>query len=56
MYIAAKRAHIEPFRDYVLLGDDIVIRGAKLALEYEGLLRELDVPISEAKTHVSIDT
>jgi hypothetical protein len=34
----------------------VVIANTQLALAYKELLRELDIPISEAKTHVSEDT
>lgn len=44
------------FWDYVLLGDDIVIACSKVAVQYKVLLSILDMPISEAKTHVSLDT
>lgn len=40
---------------YVLLGDDIVIADDDIARAYQELLRELDIEISEAKTHVSPD-
>ena len=44
------------FRDYVLLGDDIVIANEAVALQYKILCSILDMPISEVKTHVSVDT
>nr|BCY26966.1 RNA dependent RNA polymerase [Nigrospora sphaerica mitovirus 1] len=42
--------------NYVILGDDIVIRGDKLAEEYLKILAFLGVETSEAKTHASYDT
>jgi hypothetical protein len=38
---------------YVILGDDIVISDEDIAGAYVQLLQELDVPISQTKTHVS---
>jgi len=54
--LAAVRAGIPHFRDYALLGDDLVIANAAVATEYRNLLSILDMPVSEAKTHVSVDT
>lgn len=54
--MAAVRAGIPHFRDYALLGDDLVIANAAVATEYRALLLTLDMPVSEAKTHVSDDT
>jgi hypothetical protein len=54
--LAAHRAGITNFVDYVLLGDDIVIANKDVALKYKDVMETLDVPISEMKTHVSIDT
>lgn len=53
---AAVRAGIPHFRQYILLGDDLVIANAAVALQYRLLCAALDMPISEAKTHVSDDT
>lgn len=54
---AAKRAGLPAtFRDYVLLGDDIVIANDEVALHYRAIMTELGVSFSEAKTHVSKDT
>jgi hypothetical protein len=47
---------IPHFRDYALLGDDLVIANAAVATEYRALLSVLDMPVSEEKTHVSVDT
>lgn len=38
---------------YVLLGDDIVIADKDIADKYQQILRDLDVPISQTKTHIS---
>jgi len=54
--LAALRVGIPHFRDYALLGDDLVIANAAVATEYRNLLSILDMPVSEAKTHVSEDT
>lgn len=54
--LAAVRVGIPHFRDYALLGDDLVIANAAVATEYRNLLSILDMPVSEAKTHVSSDT
>lgn len=44
------------FTNYILLGDDIVIKDNKVAKQYKRVMRLLGVDISEAKTHVSKDT
>lgn len=55
--IAAQRAE-EPLArvNYMILGDDIVIQGSRLAREYKRLMSDLGVEISETKTHASRDT
>jgi len=45
-----------PFRDYILLGDDIVITDDQVALKYTECIKALGVEISEAKSHVSENT
>lgn len=52
--IAARRALTQA--QYVVLGDDIVLRGGRLAVKYRELMALLGVAISEAKSHVSKDT
>lgn len=42
--------------NYVILGDDIVLRGRALATEYKRIMSLLGVSISESKSHVSKDT
>lgn len=54
--VAALRAGYPHFNQYFLLGDDIVIANAAVAAAYRALLSDLDMPISDAKTHVSEDT
>lgn len=56
VHISALRCGKPHFKDYCLLGDDIVIANADVAQQYKILLSELDMPISEQKTHVSNDT
>lgn len=56
VHLAATRAEKPPWGKYVLLGDDIVIADKDIAREYRAVMSELDVPISDAKTHVSNDT
>lgn len=57
--VAAYRARVVTqslFADYCLLGDDIVIHNDDVAREYKKILESYDVPISEAKSHVSKNT
>jgi len=55
--VAALRAGLSPdFSLYALLGDDIVIADNRVAENYRLLCVELDMPLSEQKTHVSYDT
>jgi len=44
------------FNQYILLGDDIVIKNDIVARKYMEVLAKLGVKTSEAKTHVSKDT
>lgn len=53
--IAALRAGFRHFKDYALLGDDIVIANDVVATQYKLLLSILDMPFSPAKTHTSKD-
>lgn len=53
--IAALRSGKTDFKDYALLGDDIVIANTSVAEEYKKLLLDLDMPISIEKTHNSND-
>jgi len=54
--ISSLRAGKRNFKNYALLGDDIVIADSSVAIEYQKILGLLDMPISEQKTHVSNDT
>jgi hypothetical protein len=45
-----------PTKNYILLGDDIVIGGSKLADTYKSIMGALGVGISPHKSHVSINT
>jgi hypothetical protein len=47
---------ITMFKAYVVLGDDVVIADSAVAESYKRLLLSLDMPVSEAKTHVSTDS
>jgi hypothetical protein len=44
------------FSSYVILGDDLVIADSNVAESYKGLLLELGMDYSAAKTHVSKDS
>jgi hypothetical protein len=44
------------FDQYIILGDDIVIKNNKVAKRYIDVMSKLGVEISTMKTHVSIDT
>jgi len=43
------------FKAYALLGDDLVIANDRVATAYKALIKSLDMPYSEAKTHTSKD-
>jgi len=53
---AARLCGYIDFNDYILLGDDIVIKNNKVAHKYITLMTRWGVDISPTKTHVSIDT
>jgi hypothetical protein len=53
--LAALKVNKQNFWDYSLLGDDIVIADTSVAESYRAILKTLDMPISDAKTHVSKD-
>jgi len=44
------------FNNYIILGDDIVIKDDKVAKSYTRIMHKLGVSISPHKTHVSKDT
>jgi hypothetical protein len=52
-FAAYNCGHIGRFNNYMLLGDDIVIADEAIAKEYISILSQLDVGISEYKTHIS---
>lgn len=54
--VAARDCGLRRFRDYRLLGDDIVIRHKDVAERYAQILKDLGVGISPTKTLVSKDT
>jgi len=45
-----------PFRDYVLLGDDIVIFEPKVAVEYEKIIKKIGMVISKHKSIVGMSS
>jgi len=47
---------VENFNQYIILGDDIVIKHDKIAKRYIDVIKKLGVDISLTKTHVSKDT
>lgn len=53
---AAFQNGLYPFKDYILLGDDVVIYNNKVAKSYVTLITDLGVEISQPKSHVSKDT
>lgn len=54
---AAKMGGLKlPYSNYLLLGDDIVLADDIVAKNYRTILAQLDVPISDAKSHVSKTT
>jgi len=53
---AARKAGFTTFEDYIILGDDIVIKNSKVANNYIKIMTRLGVDISLHKTHVSKDT
>lgn len=55
MRTAAHQIGLPNFHDYIILGDDIVIKNDSVAKEYMRLMRMLGVELSEQKTHVSKD-
>lgn len=53
--IVRKAAHAvgkPDFRDYLILGDDVVIAGEKVAIEYKKIMTSLGVEISARKSLV----
>jgi len=54
--VAALRVGLRRFKDYRILGDDIVIRNNKVAVQYQEILKSLGVGLSPEKSLVSQDT
>jgi hypothetical protein len=52
----AKKKNKFPFSNYIILGDDIVIKDSEIAQCYISFMTKLGVDISPHKTHVSNDT
>jgi len=42
---------IDSFKDYAILGDDVVIGNEMVALKYREVINKLGVEISEMKSH-----
>jgi len=55
---ACRKSHIDfrTFKDYIILGDDIVIKNDIVASNYLAIMTKLGVDISPTKTHVSKGT
>jgi len=47
---------VENFDQYIILGDDIVIKHDKIAKRYIEIIKKLGVDISLTKTHISSNT
>lgn len=56
VYHCGLLAGFSRFEDYILLGDDIVIKNDRVAHYYQRVMKGLGVKLSPAKTHVSKDT
>jgi len=56
VHFCASLEGYEDFKQYILLGDDIVIKNDKVAKRYISVLTSLGVEVSLNKTHVSKDT
>ncbi|AAN05635.1 putative RNA-dependent RNA polymerase [Gremmeniella mitovirus S1] len=52
----AHLCNINKFKDYIILGDDIVIHNDNIAKKYIEIMGKLGVGLSNSKTHVSKDT
>lgn len=52
---AVKSNHVLPFKDYCILGDDIVIANDKIALNYQEIISDLGVEMSLQKSIISKD-
>jgi hypothetical protein len=56
VYYCAQLNGLKNFNQYMILGDDIVIKNDKVAKTYINVMNSLGVDISLNKTHVSSDT
>jgi hypothetical protein len=56
VYYCAQLCGYKNFDQYIILGDDIVIKNDKVAKMYIDVIKGLGVELSEQKTHVSLDT
>jgi len=56
IWYAASLVGITNFKNYIVLGDDVVIGHDLVAAKYKSILAVLGVEISDSKTHVSKDT
>jgi len=56
VYYAARLNGFKSFDQYIILGDDIVIKNDNIAKTYIDIMTGLGVEISVAKTHVSNHT
>jgi hypothetical protein len=56
VYYCALLEGLDDFDQYIILGDDIVIKNDKVAKRYMKVISKLGVSISEQKSHVSYDT
>lgn len=56
LHWCAKLCGYDKFTDYIILGDDIVIKNDEVAKKYMKWMAHLGVELSPSKTHVSKDT
>jgi hypothetical protein len=56
VYYCARLCGFNTFNQYIILGDDIVIKNDDVAARYREIMEALGVEISVQKTHVSKDT
>jgi hypothetical protein len=56
VYYCAQLCGYKNFDQYIILGDDIVIKNDKVAKKYIEIIKGLGVELSEQKTHVSKNT
>jgi hypothetical protein len=56
VHYCAHLCGVNNFNQYIILGDDIVIKNNKIAEKYIEIINKLGVKISLSKTHISINT